>query len=122
MIKNIFTICLFCLVFITPAQIVAQKPSENELSKPTQEELDLGKSLYIKYSCKSCHGKHGVLQGDLTQAYKKYSDDQLREYISDPRKFNNYKMPVFAGVISAEEYKPLIEYIKHLGKQADSQK
>jgi mono/diheme cytochrome c family protein len=81
--------------------------------------LTAGRKLYEKYSCNSCHGSDGVAQGDLRQAYKKFSDEQLKNMIKNPRDYANYKMPVYKGIIPDEDYKALIAYVKWLGEKSE---
>ena len=81
-------------------------------------EIKAGKLLYEKYSCMSCHGENGKLAGDLTNAWKKYSDQQMASYIRDPRAFSNLKMPVYNEIIPEADYHALIVYIRHLGQEA----
>ena len=91
-------------------------------SGPSKGEIEAGEKLYIKYACMSCHGKDGVMLGDLRQAYKKYTDEQMKAYIKNPRQFNNVQMPVFESVIAEADYKLLITYVKWLGQKADAAK
>src|SRR5687768_14229433 len=77
-----------------------------------------GETLYKKYRCISCHGKTGKKRGDLTGAFKKYDDEELKKYIMNPRDFGNTKMPVYRDVIREEEYLPLVAYINWLGERA----
>lgn len=106
-----------CAVACT--QLFAQQTGGSKaVAKAQKAERELGAKLYEKYSCKSCHGDKGKAQGNLTKAYSKYTDAQLKDYIKNPNKFNNYKMPVFSDIIPDGDYKPLLAYIKWLGKEA----
>lgn len=112
---------LFCFsVFLSLGFLSAQsdRPAK-EVQKAKAAELNLGKKLYAKYSCNSCHGDNGVLQGDLRQAYKKYNDEQLKDYIKSPYRYKNLKMPVYETVILETDYQALLAYIKHLGTESD---
>ena len=60
----------------------------------------------------------GVLQGDLTKAYAKYTDEQMRNYIINPRAFGNLKMPVYGRIIPAQDYPALLQNIRFLGEKA----
>jgi mono/diheme cytochrome c family protein len=99
-----------------------QAGGDKALAKAQKAERELGAKLYVKYSCGSCHGNKGKAQGDLTAAYDKYNDEQLKSYIKNPVKFGNYKMPVYSDIISEEDYKPLLAYIKWLGIEARNKK
>lgn len=117
--KRIGTVALLIGFAIAFTQIFAQQAGGSKASaKALKAERELGAKLYEKYSCKSCHGDKGKAQGDLTRAYSKYTDAQLKAYIKDPNKFNNYKMPVFGDIIPDADYKPLLAYIKWLGREA----
>jgi len=103
------------LFMVLHSNVYAQTDKQNEAQKKLLKE---GKVYYEKYSCKSCHGDKGVLQGNLTKAFEKYNDEQMILYIRDPHKFNNYRMPVYELVIPEEAYKPLVAYIRWLGQGA----
>jgi cytochrome c2 len=76
-----------------------------------------GQKIYEKYSCQSCHGNSGFGNCDLRQASAKYpTDSLLAAFVKNPSKMvPGTKMPNWEGVISEEEYQPLIEYVKQLG-------
>jgi len=93
--------------------------SSKSTQKTDEKEIKLGKTYYAKYSCHSCHGEDGKSQGDLTQAYKKYTDDVIVNYIKRPDTYNNLKMPVYSGVILDSEYYALVKYIRYLGEKAN---
>ena len=76
-----------------------------------------GKKMYRTYQCESCHGKQGNQPYDLTQAFKKYDNEKIRQYIRNPRAFGNLRMPVFESVIK-EDYDELIKYVVYLGSQS----
>ncbi len=77
-----------------------------------------GKEIYYKYACYSCHGTTGIGNCDLRGADRKYrSNDQLIAWIRDPSQFMpGTKMPTWHGVIREEEYAPLAEYVRELGR------
>ncbi len=106
-------------VLLFSARLQAQqketKAGKNETDKQT---LRTGRAYYEKYACNSCHGIDGKRPGDLTGAYRKYSDSQIQEYIGDPKSFGNPKMPVYTTIIAPEHYAALISYVKHLGAEA----
>jgi mono/diheme cytochrome c family protein len=79
-----------------------------------------GKKIYYKYGCNSCHGEHGVGIGDLRGADKKYAtDDKLQAWIRNAPSFKpDTKMPTWDGVIAENEYAPLIQYVRQLGREA----
>ena len=76
-----------------------------------------GKKMYRTYQCESCHGKQGNQPYDLTQAFKKYDEEKIQQYIRNPREFGNLRMPVFESVIK-DDYDDLISYVIYLGKQS----
>jgi mono/diheme cytochrome c family protein len=93
------------------AYLKTVSPIDNKVARTTNP----GANMYVKYACNSCHGANGKGIGDLRQANSKFTDEQLVSYISNPRSFDNEKMPVYKGVIKQEDYAPLIAYIKKLG-------
>jgi|GEM_PF-3033644 len=80
--------------------------------------LAKGKTLYVKHQCQSCHGEKGVLQGDLRAAFTKYNDEELKQYIKNPRSYSNTTMPVYGELIPETDYPALLEYVKFLGESA----
>lgn len=121
--KRVIFIAVACAAF-TVLQLPAQQTEKEKKAAQKQQkaQLELGAKLYEKYSCMSCHGAEGIAQGDLRQAYKKYTDEQLKSYIKNPNKFNNLKMPIFSDIIPDADYKPLIAYVKWLGEKAEKKK
>ena len=93
-----------------------------QTGKGKKNDKEQGAKLYVKYSCKSCHGDKGVGVGDLRQARQKYTDEQMQSYICNPKQFGNMKMPAFAGIIAEQDFKPLIEYVKLLGATPSTRK
>jgi mono/diheme cytochrome c family protein len=79
-------------------------------------DAQLGKKIYYKYSCNSCHGDKGLGIYDLRHALLKYpTDADLEAYIRDPSaRVPGIKMPTWEGVIQDDEYAPLIQYVKEL--------
>jgi cytochrome c5 len=77
-----------------------------------------GQKIYEKYSCNSCHGDNGFANCDLRQADAKYPQDSvLIAWIKNPSKLMpGTKMPNWEGVIAEEEYKPLADYVRQLGR------
>ena len=94
----------------------------NSVPRPSRltpvAEGDNGKALYYKYSCNSCHGDNGNGIGDLRQATEHYpTDPQLEAYIRHAPTFKpGTRMPPFEGIIQEADYKPLIEYVRQLGR------
>ena len=84
--------------------------------------LKEGEKRYNQYGCVSCHGKAGKLTSDLTQAYKKYTDDELKKYISNARDFGNSQMPVYKDIIQDKDYSYLISYVRVLGEKSERKK
>ena len=80
------------------------------------EKIAEGKKMYRTYQCESCHGKQGNQPYDLTQAFKKYDEEKIQQYIRNPREFGNLRMPVFETLIK-EDYDELISYVIYLGRQ-----
>ena len=80
-----------------------------------------GQKIYYKYGCNSCHGEKGVGVGDLRVANKKYATDEaLQKWIRNAPSFKpDTKMPTWDGVIADNEYAPLIQYVRKLGKDAE---
>lgn len=99
-----------------------QSPKSKSDEKAKKAELAMGKKLYEKHACNSCHGNDGIGQSDLRQAYKNYTDEQLKSYIKNPRTFANYQMPVYKEVIVDADYKALIAYVKWLGEKSNAKK
>lgn len=116
--KIIFSAAMICTVIAGTQLFARQADGSKAAAKALKAERELGAKLYEKYSCKSCHGDKGKAQGDLTASYTKYNEEQLKNYIKSPNKFGNYKMPVFSDIIPEDDYKPLLAYIKWLGREA----
>lgn len=85
-----------------------------------QEHANDGKAIYHKYACYACHGEDGLGVCDLRGADKKYpTNDSLISWIREPSKVvPDSKMPTWNGVIREEEYAPLAEYVRELGRNA----
>lgn len=120
--KFLFALIMTCAAIACTQLFAQQAGGDKAAAKAAKAERELGAKLYEKYSCRSCHGEKGKAQGDLTAAYEKYNDDQMKSYIKNPVKFGNYKMPVFSDIIPDADYKPLLAYIKWLGKEATKTK
>jgi cytochrome c2 len=92
----------------------------SEEIKLADANASLGKKIYYKYACTSCHGETGVATCDLRPAASKYqSNDSLIAWIRDPSKYKpDTKMPTWNGVIKEEEYLPLAEYVRQLGERS----
>jgi Cytochrome c. len=76
-----------------------------------------GASLYVKYGCHSCHGADGKGSYTLEQAHSKFTNEQMANYIRDPRAFGNEKMPVYKKMITEQELSSLINFINNLGRE-----
>jgi mono/diheme cytochrome c family protein len=76
----------------------------------------LGKQIYHKYGCDSCHGARGLGLYDLRQGPRHYpTREQLMAYIRNPERYvPGIKMPTWEGVIEESEYEPLAEYVTTL--------
>jgi mono/diheme cytochrome c family protein len=87
--------------------------------KALAADASVGKRLYHGYGCASCHGESGVGLADLRQAAQHYpTDEQLEAWIKNPSSFKpGTKMPAWDGVIQPDEYAPLMEYVKELGRK-----
>jgi mono/diheme cytochrome c family protein len=94
-------------------------PKSDVLSAGDVATAPTGKSVYYKYSCYSCHGETGIGSCDLREADKKYpNNDSLIAWIRNPSQYKpDSKMPTWNGVIQENEYAPLAEYVRFLGKQ-----
>lgn len=77
-----------------------------------------GKAIYHKYGCTACHGETGIGVGDITKAKVDFpADSSLKAWIKNPASIRPMtKMPSFEGVITEEEFAPLISYVLELGK------
>ena len=94
-------------------------PTTEPAPLPEGDPLAAGRDLYTRYACQSCHGETGRALGDLTAAWKKYSDKEIIAYIKNPGNFIVApQMPPFAAAIPDSEFPVLITFIKHLGKTA----
>jgi mono/diheme cytochrome c family protein len=111
---------IYAYLRMVPAINSAPKQSEVLVASAAPGGATKGKSLYYKYSCYSCHGENGIGSCDLRGADKKYPDnDALIAWIRDPSKFvHDSKMPTWNGVIAEEDYLPLAEYVRELGRRA----
>ncbi len=118
---SVFLSVILLLISVT-ASAQPGPPGKKAIEKAAKAELAAGKNLYTKYSCVSCHGPTGAQIGDLTMAYRKYNDEQLRSYITNPRQYGNMKMPVFSGVIAEADFRPLMAYVRWLGENAVKEK
>lgn len=79
-----------------------------------------GQKIFHKYSCQSCHGESGAGFANLTQANIKYpTNDILKDVIQHPKNYlgESTKMLTWAGVIKDEEFEPLCNYVRELGKK-----
>jgi len=79
----------------------------------------LGKRLYYKYACVSCHGETGSDgQADLRQAASHFrTRAELEAWIRDaPSIKPDTRMPAWKGIIADTEYGPLSQYVLELGK------
>lgn len=75
-----------------------------------------GKKLYSKYDCVACHGNDGTTPFSLTGQATPIPVDSLEQYIKNPGKFSNTRMPSFDGIINEGEYPALIAYVQRLRK------
>jgi len=105
-------------MFAIAASPAPQKRAQAPFTAAEKALLAQGRRLYEKYSCRACHGEKGVGVGDLRRAYVKYSDEQIRNYIRNPRAGGNQIMPVFGALIPESDFPALIAYVKRLGEEA----
>lgn len=92
-------------------------PSANASSTDATSASSLGKAAYERYGCNSCHGETGLGNlGDLRTANTNYpTDAELRRWIDEAPKLKpNTKMPGWKGMISEEDYPPLLAYVRTL--------
>jgi mono/diheme cytochrome c family protein len=77
-----------------------------------------GKAIFKKYGCVACHTETGVGVGDATKAAVDFpADSSLQAWIENPAAIRPMtKMPPFQGLIKAEEYPPLLAFVRSLGK------
>jgi mono/diheme cytochrome c family protein len=82
------------------------------------DEANIGKNIYEKYGCASCHGDDGVGIADLRRSRERFpSDSELEHWIRHaPQIRPEAKMPAFDGIIGDDEYAPLIQYVRQLGQ------
>ena len=113
--KNLTMICCIVLSIFLYNTGRCQELANRNFSKKS---VKIGYHLYEKYGCITCHGKGGKGKGDLTRAFLKYEDDQIKSYIKNPRFFNNSTMPVYDGIITESDLVPLVLYIKWLGAKS----
>jgi mono/diheme cytochrome c family protein len=82
--------------------------------------VTLGRRLYHKYACVSCHGETGADgQVDLRQAASHFrTQAELEAWIRDaPSIKPDTRMPPWKNVIADSEYAPLSAYVLELGKK-----
>ena len=89
-------------------------------SKPLSigEEGALGKKVWQKYNCVSCHtifGNGGYVGADLTHITMKRSEDELIEFFRNPPVMSPHKKRRHQG-LSDEEAKSIISYFEYTGK------
>ena len=92
--------------------------SEEALPLPESDnpqQMIRARQVLIHYECVNCHrlrDQGGLVGPDLSQAGWKFSREQLRQQILNPRAGNpDSRMPVFEGKISEEDLAALVEYL-----------
>ena len=95
-----------------------RKPAEEYTLPPNASP---GKKVYFKYGCQRCHGETGLGIGDLRYAHKKYQNDStMIDVIKHPSKyFPETVMVQWAGIIKEDEFIPLVQYVRELGKSVE---
>ena len=83
-----------------------------------QAALDKGNQYFHQYRCVQCHGENGKTGfADLTKVAEKYSLDQVKTWISNPRSVKpNTSMPSF-NMLNDEQLTDLAKYVMHLGEK-----
>jgi mono/diheme cytochrome c family protein len=110
--------------YIQTIPAVRNKVKRNTISTTTSNTTDMlaiGKQLYTKHGCQSCHGQDGIGIADLRKAHKNFPDDaSLQSFIKSPGAIRpGARMPAFEHIIPQDEFKPLLVYVRWLGKQAE---
>jgi mono/diheme cytochrome c family protein len=97
-----------------------QNPVPRSVRQTAGAGASLGKQLYYRYGCNSCHGDNGSGVGDLRRAAQDYpTDPQLEAFIRHAASFKpGTKMPAWNGIIAETDYVPLIAYLRELGRMA----
>jgi len=95
-----------------------QNPVPRSVRQTAGAGASLGKQLYYRYGCNSCHGDNGSGVGDLRRAAQDYpTDPQLEAFIRHAASFKpGTKMPAWNGIIAERDYVPLIAYLRELGR------
>ncbi len=105
--------------FIKTVPAIRNQVPKSVLYDTTADRTD-GQKIFHKYSCQSCHGESGSGFANLTQVHIKYpSNDILKDVIQHPKNYlgESTKMLTWAGIIKDEEFEPLCNYVRELGKK-----
>jgi mono/diheme cytochrome c family protein len=97
-----------------PKIVKAQRPAEAYVLHTDAP----GEKLYNQYTCQACHGSNGIGLCDLRGATQKFpTDEALMAFIKNPSATApGSKMPAWAGIIAETDYKPLMDYVRFLGR------
>jgi mono/diheme cytochrome c family protein len=79
---------------------------------------DVGRLVFHKYGCNTCHGNDGAGTHDLRRAAARYpTDDALIAYVKHPeRTIPGVAMPTWDGTIEEAEYAPLAHFVRSLSE------
>lgn len=102
---------IFAYLQTLPADATRVPPSE--AYKIVGPRADLGEHVFHKRGCHYCHGEHGTGLTDVAAGFG--SDAELIEFIRDPATRSPWiEMPAWNGVLSEDEYAPLVGYLREL--------
>jgi mono/diheme cytochrome c family protein len=78
---------------------------------------DPGRAAYVAQACDTCHGDDGVGYFSIKRVNEAFpSDDALKAFIENPQKDRPLAaMPVYEGVIDAQQMSALIKYVRSFG-------
>lgn len=97
--------------------IVGQEDYER-LTHQGRTPLELGRQLFVKHDCLTCHHEHSKLAPSLVNLQK--TDDEFRRSILYPQteKVRGFEavMPSYKGTLREAEVRSLIQYIKSMRK------
>ena len=97
----------------TVPPIAATWPSP--FPEPAQT-ADVGRAVFHKYGCHTCHGDDGGGRHDLRKGVARYATDAaLIAYIKHPERTRpGVAMPTWDGTIEEHEYAPLARFVRTL--------
>jgi len=80
--------------------------------------VENGKQLFLQYRCVQCHGEDGMSgMIDLSNVAAKYSEDQVKTWIANPRAMNPATgMPAF-NMLNDEQLNGLAQFVRSIKKK-----